>query len=547
MQIPLKENVLKILAILLLISCSKKEIQVVPIRLPPPPPLLPTPTITSFEITNYCKGYVTITGTNFNPDISKDSVYFENIKCIIDSANESQIFARYPPGIVYGNFKVYCYGKMAISPDKLVIYPPVISSISPLIAGPGAIITILGQNFNVNILTDSVLFNKTKAKIINATSSQIKVRVPQGASSGPITVSSTCKSVSSSMPFVFSNKGIVYASGNSGICHAIDISSGTVIWKTQTNSRFRAGPTYNNGLVYIGSSDVTNLSNNSMYALDAITGTQVWRYDAGPWSLIPAIHQDVLYAGSYDKNFYALNAKTGQKIWSFTADEYFSNDGPTYYNGNVYTSNNDGYFYSLNATNGSLNWRVNIWPGGNPAIVNDIVYTAGAGVFYALDASTGTEIWKLQIASLSGSSPTIVNGIVYIAAENHQIYALNAANGNIIWQLEASWWVASAVYVTNNTLYVHSGDGVIGAVDALKGTILWAKALPPSFLSGECPVVVNGILFVGDGDGNLNALNASTGATIWTVSTGGVPLFSSPLVVDSSGMVYYAGDSGNHN
>jgi outer membrane protein assembly factor BamB len=440
---------------------------------------------------------------------------------------------------------VYCNGRSATSAQIFAVPVPIITSFIPTIAGPGAIITITGQNFNSNILLDSVFFNTAKAEIISVSATQITVRVPQNGSTGLIKVHSNCQLASSSNPFTFSNKGIVYASSNSRVCFAIDISSGTTIWDTTTNSGFRSSPTYNNGVIYIGSSDVNNLSNNNMFALNALTGKKIWSFNAGPWNQVPIINQGVLYAGAFDKKLYALNALTGQQIWSFTAGGYFSSDGPTYYNGKVYSNNDDGYFYCLNATTGTLNWRLNIYPGGNPAVVNGIVYTAGAGVFYALDANDGTTIWSIPMQYLSGSSPTVVNGAVYIAAENHQIYDLNALTGNIIWQREASWWVGSAVIVVDNILYVHSGDGVIGAVNATNGAILWSKALPGSSLPGACPVVANGILFVGDESGKLNALNAITGETIWTKSLGGYPMISSPCVVDSSGRVYFAGDSGN--
>ena len=537
--------ILRLIALLLLnglliVSCKKNSNDSAP-----PPPRVP-PTISSFAITDFCKRTVTVTGGNFIADVSKDSIFFGGLKGVIDSANSTQIFAKYPSGNLSGNITVYCNGLSAMSSGNFTIGPPpTMTSFSPGTAGPGAIITITGQNFSNDILSDSVFFGSVKAKIISVSSNQITVKVPQGAASGSITVYSNCQSITSANQFIFSNKGIVYVAGNSGYCHAIDIASGTLVWKAYTHSYALAGPTYDNGVIYIGSTDVNVLDNNDMYALDAMTGTEIWKYHAGPWDGIPAINQGVLYAGSYDKKFYAFNAITGQKIWSYTAGGYFSNDGPTYYNGSIYTRNDDSYFYCLNASTGALNWRLPIWPGGNPAAANGIVYTAGAGVFLALDALTGATKWSLPMQYQSGNSPTVVNGKVYVASENHQIYCLDAMNGNIIWQIEASWWVASAVLVVNDVLYSTNGDGVVGAIDATNGTILWSRALPQTFLVGMSPVVANDIFFVGDDSGKLNALNAKTGAVIWTFSTGGSRIISSPCVVDAAGVVYHAGDSGN--
>ena len=421
----------------IIISCNKKDTQSG--YSTPPAPHLPAPTITSFTITDFCSRKVTIIGTNFNPDITKDSVFFGNVKGIIDSSSATKIVARYPAGIPFTYITIYSNGLSTVSAGIVVISSPVITSFSPSTAGPGANITITGQNFNPIIAADSVFFNNVKADIVSVTSTQIIVKVPQTGSSGLITVYSNCQSVTSSISINFSNKGIVYASSNSGVCYAIDISSGTSIWSASTNSGFRNSPTYSNGVIYIGSSDVNTLSNNYMYALNAITGAQLWNYNAGPWDQIAAINQGVLFAGGFDKKLYALDALTGQKIWSYTAGDYFRSDGPTYYNGKVYCRNDDSYFYCLDATTGNLIWRVLIYPGGNPSAVNGIIYAVGSAKLYALDAVTGVTIWSRPIPYLSGSSPTVVNGTLYIAAENHQIYSMNAATGTINWQLEASW------------------------------------------------------------------------------------------------------------
>lgn len=522
-------------------NCNKKDI-------PPSTPGVPilVPVITSFQITDICSRKVTIIGRNFEPDVSKDSIFFGEVKGIIDSVTPTEIIAEFPNYTGPVNIIVYCNGRFAKSTQTFKVPIPKITSFSPSVSGPGSIITITGENFNNDILLNTVYIDTVKVEIISATDIEIKIRVPRNATTGIINVYNRCQPATASTPFTFSNKGVVFASSNAGICHAIDIASGTTIWTAATNSRFFCGPIYDNGTIYIGSSDVTDNANNYMYALNATNGNVIWKYKAGPYDGVPVIHQGVLYVGGgIDAKLMALNAVTGEQLWEFGDNSYFRTVAPTYYGKKIYIRSSDGYFNCVNAENGQLIWRNWIWPGGNPAAVNGIVYTAATNVLYALNANDGTTKWLVKIAYLIDSSPTIVDGVLYIAAENHQIYAIDARTGNIIWQIEASWWVASAVIVEDNILYVHSGDGVIGAVNATNGTILWAKALPPSYTSGASPVVANGILFVGDNSGNLNALNSLTGEKIWTKNLGPYSMISSPCVVDPNGKVYFAGDSGN--
>jgi outer membrane protein assembly factor BamB len=509
----------------------------------PDPEPVASPLISSFVVTDYCARKVTINGDHFNALISKDSVFFGSVKGSIDSANPRQLFASYPAGDMSVAITVYCNGLSANSDNKFTIATPTLKSFSPVEAGPGAIVTIEGQNFDQNTSADSVFFNGVPAEVVSAGSTQLKVVVPRNGSTGRISLRSNCKGTSFTTDFKLSNKGIVYACSNAGTLYAIDIASATAIWSLPINSGYANGPTCENGLIFIGSSDPNNLSNNYLLGLNALTGAQVWKVNAGPWDQIGAVNNGVLYEGSFDKKLYAFKTATGEKIWSFTAGDYFDSGGPTYYNGKVYSRNDDSHFYCIDAVTGALVWKLPISPGGNPAVVNGLVYTAAPNSIYALDGNTGATVWRTEVPSLGWSSPTVVNGVVYIGSGGHQVFAINARTGEVIWKKDVSWWVHSAIAVANNLLYVNCGDGALEALNLSTGDLVWARVLDAS--SGAAPVVANGVLYVGDDRGGLNALNATTGATLWTFKLGTYPMISSACVVDADGHVYHGGDSGN--
>jgi outer membrane protein assembly factor BamB len=274
----LKAFPILILILAIATGCKKKDISSP--SLPPtiPPVIVPPPTISSFAITDYCNRKVTIYGTNFNPDKSKDSVFIGTVKVVIDSATTTQLFVKYPAGLQAEYIFVYSNGLWVRSANQLIITTPTITSCSPTLAGPGVLVTITGQNFNSN--ADSVLFGNKKGEVILATATQIIVRVPWDATSGSISVYSSCQLATSSTVFTFSNKGTVYATGNLGFVYAIDIASGSFIWNTNTNSHGLSSPTYANGVIYAGSTDVSTLSNNYMYALNAKTGEEIWKYNS---------------------------------------------------------------------------------------------------------------------------------------------------------------------------------------------------------------------------------------------------------------------------
>jgi outer membrane protein assembly factor BamB len=102
----------------------------------------------------------------------------------------------------------------------------------------------------------------------------------------------------------------------------------------------------------------------------------------------------------------------------------------------------------VNTGNGSLKWKYQTGDSvnGTPTVTNGIAYIAsGDGKLYALDANSGQVKWKFSIAnqSVSGDWTSVVNGRVYLGMSDGRIYALNAGNGQIIWKTQTSAAVTS--------------------------------------------------------------------------------------------------------
>ena len=63
------------------------------------------------------------------------------------------------------------------------------------------------------------------------------------------------------------------------------------------------------GVVYFGSAD------HHIYAVDAKTGKEIWRFRTGDLALNPSpeVHGNRVYVVSYDSYLYALDKKTGKE------------------------------------------------------------------------------------------------------------------------------------------------------------------------------------------------------------------------------------------
>jgi outer membrane protein assembly factor BamB len=67
------------------------------------------------------------------------------------------------------------------------------------------------------------------------------------------------------------------------------------------------------GVVYIGSAD------GYLYALDATSGRQIWKFDAGSQIVsTPAIHAGVVYFGTVGGDVISVNIKSSKERWRFT-------------------------------------------------------------------------------------------------------------------------------------------------------------------------------------------------------------------------------------
>jgi outer membrane protein assembly factor BamB len=63
----------------------------------------------------------------------------------------------------------------------------------------------------------------------------------------------------------------------------------------------------------------------------------------------------------------------------------------------------------------------------------------------------------------SDIAPAVVNGVVFVGANDDYIYALNAQNGALIWKYQTGGQVQSSPAVAYGTVYIGSNDNYLYA------------------------------------------------------------------------------------
>jgi eukaryotic-like serine/threonine-protein kinase len=168
----------------------------------------------------------------------------------------------------------------------------------------------------------------------------------------------------------------------------------------------------------------------------------------------------------------------------------------------------------------------------SPTVVDGTVYVGGNnGNVYAFDAANGHLDWSYVTASAE-SGPVVVDGTVYVGSAGG-VYALNAANGHPRWSY-GSGSAESSPVVVDGTVYVVGGDGIVHALNAANGHVRWSHSIG---YAGTGLAVADGLVYVSSiGDiGYVYALDTATGHLSWSFKTGDARE-SAPVV--AAGTVY---------
>jgi len=205
-----------------------------------------------------------------------------------------------------------------------------------------------------------------------------------------------------------------------------------------------------------------------------------------------------------------------------------------------------------------------------PSYLHDGQGTAASGGETTLSPSNAGYLakrWAFKTGGKIASSPTVVNGVVYVGSWDGYEYALNAADGTLIWRTNlgitsaptcapASAGVTSVAAVQNGVVYVGGGDAYWYALDASTGAVLWKVYTGDNSASGghynwASPLLSNGYAYIGIasfGDcplvqGQLLQVSLSTHQVVNTynfVPTGqvGGGIWTSPTIDAASNTVY---------
>jgi outer membrane protein assembly factor BamB len=200
--------------------------------------------------------------------------------------------------------------------------------------------------------------------------------------------------------------------------------------------------------------------------------------------------------------------------------------------------NHTGFSPSIAPNNNSLLWvsSTGYWIESSPTVVDGKVFIGSEDhKVYCFDAFTGAGIWTYTTNDMVVCSPTFSDGKIYVGSMDHHVYCLNADTGALIWSYNTGWVIAqSSPAVYHGKVYIGSQDDKVYCLDAENGSKLWE--FTTGYFVSSSPAVVDDRVYIGSMDGTLYCLDANTGALIWQYAIVYTIWTSSPTV--SNGRVY---------
>lgn len=303
--------------------------------------------------------------------------------------------------------------------------------------------------------------------------------------------------------------GKVIAADREGLIQARDVNTGDLIWETETEYNFSAGPGTGEGSIILAT------SNAEVVAFNIETGEQQWVSTVSSEVLAnPVVASGSVIIRTTDGRMTALSAKDGSELWTFERSV------PA---------------LSIRGT-------------GTPIIVEDKVIAGFAnGKLLALRLVDGKNSWETSIAIPSGRSeierlvdldvdPIEADGVIFISSYQGGTSAVLDIDGDVLWRNEA---VSSYSGLSYDWRYLYISDTVshVWQLDQRNGASLWKQdELNNRILT--TPVAYDDFVVTADYDGYVHWLAVNDGRQLGRIKIADSAVDAKPVVVNNIVYIY---------
>lgn len=305
----------------------------------------------------------------------------------------------------------------------------------------------------------------------------------------------------------------VYVAASDGTIASLDAASGKQLWRINAGERLTGGVGADARMVAVGS------GKGEVLAFDT-SGTALWKTQVSSEVLAaPQVAQGLVVARSADSRIFGLDAKDGKRRWyyqrSTPALTVRSPVGITISADVVYAGFAGGKLVAMNLSNGAVRWETTV----------------------ALPRGT-TELER--VTDVIGL-PVVVGREVCAVAYQGRIGCFDTSNGQNLWGREMS--STSGLALDARYAFVSDEKGGVNALDRSSGTSVWRQdKLKLRNLSA--PYALGSQIVVADVQGFVHLLARESGAFVGRAPTDGSPVSTNPVGLPGGGFLIQTRNGG---
>ncbi|KAA9009513.1 PQQ-binding-like beta-propeller repeat protein [Histidinibacterium aquaticum] len=314
-------------------------------------------------------------------------------------------------------------------------------------------------------------------------------------------------------------------------------NAGDLLWQSDlrrsleaSNEASGGGLAYGDGVLY------ASTGFGQVHAVDASSGGILWTQDLGAsGSAAPTVEGGLLYVAARDGRAWALDRQTGRIRWTRSGisspSGFGGGSGPAVGDNTAVFPTSAGEVVALFALGGRERWRSFVVGeragtaqsnvsdiAADPVIAGGRVYAGNfSGQVAAFSLADGERIWSADEGAVGPMRP--VGNAVYLVNDIGQLVRLDAATGRVVWRRQlpqqpqrrglfgagrdTSVTAHYGPVLAGGRLIVASSDGALRQYDPRSGELMAESALPGGATTN--PVVAGGTLYVVSAEGQLLA------------------------------------------
>lgn len=304
---------------------------------------------------------------------------------------------------------------------------------------------------------------------------------------------------------------------------AYNLETGAEVWRLKIDNGAETGAALINDRLFFGASD------GLFYSVSAKDGKVLWTFPTRTENIAEPLLDSstgILYFLSGANSLYALDAESGRQIWLYSRQDSsnFSIRGgskPALKDGNLFVGFSDGALVSLNAKTGNLQWEIQLNKNKKfrdldaaPVVDGDLLYVSGYDdKLYALSPQKGDVQWK---ADGGGYYPvTIAGDKLYYSTTGGEVLALDKVSGKKIWGYKLKEGIATQAKIYKGLAVFGESQGSLRFLDANSGKETASfdpgRGIMSSPLADE---KADRVYFI-SGEANVYAMEAKWAAPKW--------------------------------